>query len=167
VLRLEDLEIVLGEAEPLVPPLAALPPHRVPHAREEVDVVHRIAELVGARLGDLLAPLAGARHAVLPGGVLREVAEDPVERIFPDHPLARAREHGLPVHLFDRVLLFQVILEVLDRVLLVEEAESLAQLLERAERLLHVPVGHEEEPVVEREEIALEVEVLGEALVPA
>ena len=47
VFRLEDLEVVLGQPEPLVSPFAALPAHRVSHAREEVDVRDGIAEDIG------------------------------------------------------------------------------------------------------------------------
>jgi hypothetical protein len=61
----------------------------------------------------------------------------------------------------------KLLLEVLDRELGVEEPEPVAQLLERTEGLVHVAVRHEEETVVEGQEVLEKVEILGEPLVPA
>ena len=166
MLGLVDLEIVLGQVDPFVPPLAPLPAHRVTHAREKVDVGDVVPEHVGACLRDPLAARAGAGHAVLPLGVLRERAEDAIERVLADHPLALPRQDVLPVHLLDRVLLLQVLLEFVHGELPAEEAEAIPQLLQRPERLVHVPIRHEEQAVVEREEILEEVEIPGETLVP-
>src|SRR6266581_1378091 len=105
MLGLEYLEVILGETEALVAPGAPLPSHRVPDAREEIDVGDRIAEGVGAGLGHPFASGPGPRHAVLARGILREVPEDAVEGVLPDHPLARLGHHRPAVHLPDGVLL--------------------------------------------------------------
>jgi hypothetical protein len=60
-----------------------------------------------------------------------------------------------------------MLLEVLEGEFGMEEAKPLAQLFERAEGLVDVAVGHEEEPVIEREEVPEKVEVTGEPLVPS
>src|SRR5439155_8551014 len=166
MLGLEDLQIVLGEVEPLLPPLPPLPADRVPHARQEIDVRDAVPENVGSRLGDLLSARAGPRHAVIPRGILRQRAENTIQRILPDHPLAAPGQDVLPVHLLDRVGLQKVFSEIIGSEFGIEESESLPELLQSAEGLIDVSVGHEKEAVVEGEQVLEKVDVLDEPLVP-
>jgi len=147
VLGLEDLQIVLGEVQALSP-LTPLPADRVPHAGDEIDVRDAVPEHVGSRLRNPVPAGARPGHAVIPGGILRQRREDAVQRILPDHPLAAACQDVLPVHLLDRLRLQQVLPEIFGRELGIEKPEAFPQLLQRAQRLIDVAVGHEQETVV-------------------
>ena len=117
----------------------ALPIVRTPSIAARV-----VAELVGARLGQQLAPRAGARHRVVPGAGFRQRREDLLERRAPDAPLARGRERELAAAVLDHLALLERLAELVQVDARVDHAAVL-EVLHPPQRLLDVAAGLEHE----------------------
>ncbi len=158
MLFLVDLE-VLGLQSDIV----RVPPDGVADGADAVDRARAVAEFVGPRLREQLAPRAGARHRVVARAGLAQRREDLLERGAPDPPLTGRREGELAASILDHLALLQDLAKLVEVDSRVDHA-ALLEVLHPAERLLHVACRLENElqeelhQLLHRQELAEQID---------